>query len=295
MAAARVSAPIDSNGNLASDGLTSYSWNARNQLIGISGGTSGSFAYDGEARRLSKTVSGTATNFLYGGNNVVQELSGTTPTANLLTGAIDETFTRTDGTGTSALLVDALGSTLALADTGGIVQTQYTYEPFGASTVSGSTSANASQFTGRENDLDGLYFYRARYYSPGVSRFVSEDPAGAQGGINLYGYADGDPVTLTDPFGLSPLDCALYLYWYGKCASSATECRKKLDLQYPDPVDMCIATNSNSPSEARYKICFANNPDCQKALYYGAKCSIFPTPTGLMTGLIDLIRRIFGR
>jgi hypothetical protein len=36
----------DPNGNLASDGLTSYTWNARNQLTGLSGGASASFAYD---------------------------------------------------------------------------------------------------------------------------------------------------------------------------------------------------------------------------------------------------------
>src|SRR5438034_808166 len=113
----------DPNGNLATDGVTSYTWNARNQLVGLSGASSASFAYDAIGRRRGKTIGSTTTNFLYDGFNLVQELSGSTPTANLLTGwGIDEAFTRTDAGGTSSFLVDALGSTLELADGSGALQ-----------------------------------------------------------------------------------------------------------------------------------------------------------------------------
>jgi YD repeat-containing protein len=89
----------DLNGNLTGDGTNTYTWNARDQLASLSGGTSASFVYDGLGRRRGKTISGATTNFLYDGLNFVQEQSsGGTPTANLLTGlGIDETFTRTDG------------------------------------------------------------------------------------------------------------------------------------------------------------------------------------------------------
>jgi YD repeat-containing protein len=158
----------DLNGNLASDGTTTYSWNARNQLAGLSGGTSASFAYDGAGRRRSKTIGGTTTKFLYDGLNFVQEQDGSgTPTANLLTGlGIDETFTRTDAALTSTLLTDALGSTIELADASGTLQTHYTFEPFGQGTLSGSATANSLGFTGREADGTGLDFYRARFYDP---------------------------------------------------------------------------------------------------------------------------------
>ena len=76
----------DANGNLTSDGTNTYSWNARNQLTGISAGSSASFVYDGAARRRSKTVAGATTGFLYDRLNPVQELSGGSPSANLLTG-----------------------------------------------------------------------------------------------------------------------------------------------------------------------------------------------------------------
>ena len=76
----------DDNGNLTSDGVRTYTWNARNQLASLTGPVNGSFAYDGFGRRRSKTIGGTTTQFLYDGFNPVQELSSGTPTANLLTG-----------------------------------------------------------------------------------------------------------------------------------------------------------------------------------------------------------------
>ena len=194
----------DAEGNLTSDGANTYTWDARNQLTSISGpGLSASFQYDSFGRRTGKTVSGVSTSYLYDDLNVVQELSGTTPTANMLTFGVDELFTRTDSTGSFGYLLDALGSTVALADSSGAIQTSYTYEPFGNTTTSG-TSSNSSQFTARENDSAGLYYYRSRYYSPTLQRFISEDPIGIAGGINQYAYANNDPVNLSDPGGLWP-------------------------------------------------------------------------------------------
>ena len=76
----------DLDGKLTSDGAHLYSWNARGQLASMDGGSTASFVYDPAGRRVSKTVYGMTTGLLYDGANVVQELSGSTPTANLLTG-----------------------------------------------------------------------------------------------------------------------------------------------------------------------------------------------------------------
>jgi RHS repeat-associated protein len=193
----------DENGNLASDGLTSFNWNARNQLVGLSGATSASFEYDGFGRRRAKSVSGVSTGFLYDGLNTVQELTLGSPSANILPGfAVDEWLLRSDAAGTRHFLYGSLGSTVALADDLGTVQTEYTFEPFGKTTESGSSSSNVFAFTGREDDGTGLLFYRARYYDPSRQRFLSEDPIGFGGGdVNLYSYTFNSPTNFTDPTG----------------------------------------------------------------------------------------------
>jgi RHS repeat-associated protein len=199
----------DLNGNLATftdaSGTTTYTWNARNQLTAISGpGLTGSFTYDSFGRRTGKTINATTTNFVYDGFNPVQEKAGGTVTANLLTGlGIDEFFTRTDGVGVRSLLPDALGSTVALGDGTGTLQTQYTYEPFGVTTQTGAASTSSYKYTGREDDGTGLIYYRARYYHPRLQRFVAEDPIGFEGGdVNAYAYASDNPIMYSDPYGL---------------------------------------------------------------------------------------------
>jgi len=53
-----------------------------------------------------------------------------------------------------------------------------------------------------QQDASGLLYRRNRYYDPATGRFTQEDPIGLEGGLNLYGFANGDPVTYSDPYGL---------------------------------------------------------------------------------------------
>jgi RHS repeat-associated protein len=192
----------DANGNLLSDGTNTYTWNARNELSSITGGVTANFQYDPFGRRRSKSVGGNVTDYLYDGANIIQELDGSTPVANLLVGDVDELFRRTEASGFSDVLADALGSPIALLDSELSIQTRYIYGPFGDTTVSGIGNSNSAQFTGRENDGTGLYYYRARYYSPTSQRFLSEDPIEFSGGqVNLYSYVGSDPISFTDPTG----------------------------------------------------------------------------------------------
>ena len=72
---------------------------------------------------------------------------------------------------------------------------------------SGTTSSNSAQYTGRDSDGTGLYYYRARYYSPALQRFISEDPLVLGGGdVNLYAYVRNNPLGFSDPFGLKSDD-----------------------------------------------------------------------------------------
>jgi len=183
---------------MLSSGTDGYTWDARNRLVSTLSGAS--FQYDPFGRRVGKTISGTTTNNLYDGVNVVQELMGGAPSASLLTGGTDQVFARTDAAGARSFLTDALGSTLALTDSTGTFQAQYTYEPFGNTAVTG-TSTNSYQYTGRENDGTGLYYYRARYYSAALQRFIGEDPLRLKDGTNKYAYVSNSPTNFTDPLG----------------------------------------------------------------------------------------------
>lgn len=198
----------DANGNLTSDGTNTYTWNARNQLTQISqGGVAElSYSYDALGRRTAKTVgNGIQAQYLYDGQNAVQEVQSTT-TNPILTGlGIDERFARNDVTGRTYFLADALGSTIGLTDATGALREQYSYDPYGNVGLSDATTGftNPYQYTGRETDAPELYYYRARYYSPTWGRFISEDPLGFGGGQNnFYAYVGGNPVTYIDPLGL---------------------------------------------------------------------------------------------
>jgi RHS repeat-associated protein len=191
----------DLNGNLTSDGINTFRWDARNRLVSIAGGNVATFQYDAQGRRTSKTVNSAQTGFLYDGWTPVQELNGSSVVASLLAGVgIDEYLTRSDMNGTSYFLADSLGSTVVLSDDTGVVTTSYTYTPFGETSRSGTATSNAFDYTGREDDGTGLKYFRARYYNPQLQRFVSEDPVRAT--INPYGYVGNSPFVATDPFGL---------------------------------------------------------------------------------------------
>jgi len=194
----------DANGNLTYDGTNTYVWNARNQLAQIQQGatTVASFSYDAAGRRIAKTTSGVTTGYLYDGANAVQETQGTVVNP-ILTGLhVDERFARNEGSTRSYFLTDALGSTVALANADGSLIQQYQYDPYGNATAPPSTT-NPYQYTGRENDGTGLYYYRARYYNAAMGRFISEDPLGFGGGQNnFYAYVGGNPLMYMDPYGL---------------------------------------------------------------------------------------------
>jgi len=206
----------DAAGNLTADGASTYAWDARGQLASFTQGiTTWMFSYDSFGRRVSRGDGTTTTSYLYDGANPVQELQGGSSVANYLTGlGIDEALARIDSSGTLAYLTDALGSTVALVDGSGSLATTYTYAPFGATTASG-TSPNPFQFTGRENDGTGLYYYRARYYNPTFQRFISEDPIGLLGGDpNLYAYVGNSAASAADPSGLY-VDTAIDVVFIG--------------------------------------------------------------------------------
>jgi RHS repeat-associated protein len=187
----------DANGNITNFGSATYTWNARNQLTATSNG-SATFRYDALARRVSTSVSGVTTPYLYDGQNPAM-----ISTNQMLAGAgLDEIYAQINSSGATSYLRDGLNSTVALTNSSAATTGNYSYSPYGDSVGTG-TSTTPLQYTGRENDgATGLYYYRARYYSPQLGRFISEDPIGLAGGTNYYAYAGGDPISNSDPSGL---------------------------------------------------------------------------------------------
>jgi RHS repeat-associated protein len=187
----------DTNGNITNFGTATYTWNARNQLTATSGGGA-TFAYDAEGRRVSLTVSGVTTPYLYDGQNPAMISSN-----QMLAGAgLDEIYAQINSSGTTSYLRDGVNSAVAITNSSAATTANYSYSPYGDSAGTG-TATTPLQYTGRENDsATGLYYYRARYYSPQLGRFIAEDPIGLGGGTNYYAYTNGNPISLTDPYGL---------------------------------------------------------------------------------------------
>jgi RHS repeat-associated protein len=120
---------------------------------------------------------------------------------------------------------------MALADDTGATMTTYVYDAFGNAIVSGETTDNPFQYTARENDGTGLYYYRARYYSPEMQRFISEDPIRLGGGINYFSYTQNNPINLTDPTGNKPSCLALTI----ACKLSCNQMAASMCSKIPHP------------------------------------------------------------
>jgi RHS repeat-associated protein len=198
--------------NLASNGTNQYTWNVQDLLAGIDGAETASFSYDMSGRRRDQTVNGHRTqsywlgdelNFMVRENDWDHRMRVFSPYP--ASGPDELTYRRLgeDAGEDRYALRDGNNNVIALTDTDQRIRTQYSYELYGRTKLTGDDDVNAQQYTARENDGDGLYYYRGRYYSPSIGRFISEDPVGyGSGQTNAYAYVGGNPVSYGDPSGL---------------------------------------------------------------------------------------------
>jgi RHS repeat-associated protein len=158
------------------------------------------FKYDPLGRRVERVAGTITTTWTYDGEDILREVSGTSTLKYVHGLGIDEPLAQEDGTGAPIYLhADGLGSVVKTTNSAGAIVASRRYDAFGNLELG---AANGFAFTGREWDADaGLAYYRARYYDPKVGRFLSEDPIGLDGGVNLYEYVLSNPARWIDPLG----------------------------------------------------------------------------------------------
>ncbi len=204
----------DKAGNLLTDGTSTYTYDAENRVTKIvSGANTLLYTYDGLGRRISRSLNGVITRFYYDGLERIADrnAAGVVEASYLFGPGIDEAWELQRGSDTRTYSRDGLGSPLVLTDSTGAILERYSYAEFGAPTVTNvSTSQtgtasffnNPILFTGREWEPEAqIYYYRARFYHPGVGRFTSRDPLGYAPDVNLYRYVGNSPVNWIDPLG----------------------------------------------------------------------------------------------
>jgi RHS repeat-associated protein len=193
---------FDSRHRLVQAGPTSYRYDAENQRIGV---TQTNYIVNSQpalSQVLVKEEDGTKTFYVYGLGLLGDEREGEYRTYHF----------------------DFRGSTVALTDARGQVTQRFQYGPYGE-LVKEDSAVTPFLFNGRYGvmtDGNGLYYMRARFYSPEIKRFVNQDVLWGSVGegqtLNRYAFVTGQPVSLVDPFGLEAEILFGGYHWYGHVA-----------------------------------------------------------------------------
>jgi RHS repeat-associated protein len=186
-----------------------FSWNSLGQLTGVTtNGVAVTYRYNGFGERVYRAAGSDVRQFVYDGPDLVLEVStaGTKLREYTHFPGVDQPHSMFDGNGTAYYYaMDYPGHVAGLFNTSGSVVNRYRYSTWGAPETTSEGISNSLRFTSRELDAQtGVYYVRNRWYDATVARFLSEDPIGLEGGINVYAYVGNSPTNGRDPFGLWP-------------------------------------------------------------------------------------------
>jgi RHS repeat-associated protein len=213
----------DAAGNLISEQLNgkqrSYQYDSINQLISIQDDDTekAHYQYDPFGRRISKTVNGETTYYLYSDEGLIAELDqngtmqvayGWMPDTVWGTSPLWQTSLDNNQTLKNAdyhyLITDYLGTPQLAVNSRGQQTWKGIADAFGNTQLDPDNQINLNlRQPGQYYDQEsGLYYNLARHYNPQTGRYIEADPLGVMGGLNLYGYANANPLMYADPYGL---------------------------------------------------------------------------------------------
>ena len=232
-AGANITFDYDANGNTISksDGTntTTFVYDTTDRLIEVkdtNGVTVARYGYDPFGRRLWKEVNNSKTYFLYADEGLIAEANSAGSVTMLYGYKPGSTWTTDplylkDGTSYYFYQNDHLGTPQKLIALNGSVVWSMKAQAFGASTVDpSSTVTNNLHFPGQYYDAEtGLYQNWYRYYDPKIGRYLTEDPIGLVGDLNVYTYSGNNAVNYKDAFGLKRVKVytiiwGVWQFWY---------------------------------------------------------------------------------
>lgn len=196
----------DANGNLTSDGVRTFDWDAENRLIAVNQGTRRTeFTYNGASDRTRIVEKDGAVvlsdrRYLWCGLKPCEERdgAGTSVIRRFVALGVQEA-----GPTSFTYTLDHLGSIREMSDASGTLRARYEYDAYGRQTKLTGDRDAAFGFTGHlTHGLSAMTLAKYRGYAPGLGRWTSEDPAGLNAGDpNLARYATNDPTATIDPDG----------------------------------------------------------------------------------------------
>jgi RHS repeat-associated protein len=195
-------------GNRVTDERHRYTWDAENRLIRIAYRNNPQrateFKYDGQSRRVAiievDGVKKTETRYTWCGNVLCQARDA--PDRPIAYYYGQGAYRPQEKNKREYYAKDHLGSVRDVLDEKGNLVARYDYDPYGNLTSDPAKTPEFGYAGMQYHAPSGLYLTKYRAYDPQSGRWLSRDPIEEAGGINLYAYVGGNPVSFVDPLGL---------------------------------------------------------------------------------------------